>query len=132
MQAAKFWRSIPQRYQLEGVECQRCGSAIFPSRSLCPRCRHHSVGKLKPLKLSGEGTVEVFSAIHNPPAGFELQVPYVMAIVKLKEGPKITTQIVDVDPEHVKEGMKVKMVFRRINQDGEAGVIHYGYKFAPG
>ncbi|HVL87167.1 MAG TPA: Zn-ribbon domain-containing OB-fold protein [Candidatus Thermoplasmatota archaeon] len=131
MQAAKFWRSIPQRYQLQGVSCGNCGEAIFPARSLCPKCRHLSVGKMKALQLAGEGTVETYSIVHTPPAGFELQAPYVIAIVKLKEGPRLTTQIVDVPTEKVKVGMKVKMVFRRINQDGEAGVLHYGYKFAP-
>jgi hypothetical protein len=27
--------------------------------------------------------------------------------------------------------MEVKPVFRRVREEGEAGVIHYGYKFAP-
>jgi hypothetical protein len=56
--------------------------------------------------------------------------PYVLAIVKLDEGPQITTQIV-MDPAKVKIGMKVKSVFRKIATDGESGIIHYGTKFVP-
>jgi hypothetical protein len=129
-QAPRFWRSIQQRYNLEGVQCGNCQQAIFPTRTLCPKCRHLSVGKLKPFAFSGEGTVESFTVVHSPPQGYELQAPYVMAIIKLAEGPKLTAQVVDVDPEAVEVGMKVRKVFRRINQDGESGVIHYGYKFS--
>jgi hypothetical protein len=130
-QAPRFWRSIDQRYNLEGLKCGSCGQAIFPARTLCPECRHKSVGKLTPLPFSGEGTVVSFTVVHSPPQGYELQAPYVMAIIKLAEGPQLTAQIVDTDPGQVQVGLKVQKVFRRINQDGESGVIHYGYKFRP-
>jgi scaffold protein (connect acetoacetyl-CoA thiolase and HMG-CoA synthase) len=130
-QAPRFWRSIEQRYNLEGVQCGNCKSAIFPSRTLCPKCRHLSIGKLTPMALSGKGTIETFTVVHSPPNGYELQAPYVMAIIRLDEGPKLTAQVVDSEEEQVKVGMKVERVFRRINQDGESGVIHYGYKFRP-
>lgn len=130
-QGPRFWRSIDQRYNLEGVQCGNCNQAIFPPRALCRKCRHLSVGKLKPMQLSGEGTVLSFTVVHSPPAGYELQAPYTMAVIQLAEGPRITAQVVDIDPAKVKRGMAVSKVFRRINQDGEAGVIHYGYKFRP-
>lgn len=131
MQAPRFWRALDQRYNLIGVRCERCGDAIFPSRSLCPKCRHLSVGKLRAEQFSGDGEVVSFTTVHVAPLGFELQTPYVLAIVKLAEGPKLTTQIVDCKPDEVKIGMKVHKVFRRVTEDGEAGVIHYGYKFSP-
>lgn len=130
-QAPRFWRSIDQRYNLEGVKCGNCGQAIFPARTLCPKCRHLSIGKLAPLCFSGQGVVESFTVVHSPPQGYELQAPYAMAIIHLDEGPRVTAQVVDVKPEKVRIGTRVHMVFRRINQDGESGVIHYGYKFAP-
>ena len=57
------------------------------------------------------------------------QVPYVLALIKLVEGPVITAQIVDCAPEDVDIGTKVHTVFRKIRQDGESGIIEYGYKF---
>ncbi|HEV8361082.1 MAG TPA: Zn-ribbon domain-containing OB-fold protein [Candidatus Thermoplasmatota archaeon] len=130
-QAPRFWRSIEQRYNLEGVQCGNCGERIFPARTLCPKCRHRSLGKLTPFVFSGEGTVQTFTVVHSPPQGYELQAPYVMAVIELAEGPRLTAQVVDVEHELVEVGMKVQRVFRRINQDGESGVIHYGYKFRP-
>ena len=55
--------------------------------------------------------------------------PYCMAIIKLDEGPRITSQIVDCDPKTVKPGMKVKAVFRKLGEDSESGILHYGTKF---
>ncbi|MDD3973926.1 MAG: zinc ribbon domain-containing protein, partial [Methanothrix soehngenii] len=35
-QAPRFWRSIPQRYNLLGTHCNRCNEYFFPPRNLCP------------------------------------------------------------------------------------------------
>jgi uncharacterized OB-fold protein len=129
MQTPRFWREIEERYTLKGVKCGSCNATLFPTRTLCPECRHASVGKLTPFKLSGEGTVEAVTTVYTPPAGFELQAPYVLALVRLAEGPRVTAQVVDAKPDAVKVGAKVRAVFRRINEEGEAGVIQYGYKF---
>ncbi|HLE96890.1 MAG TPA: Zn-ribbon domain-containing OB-fold protein [Candidatus Thermoplasmatota archaeon] len=130
MTISRFWREIDQRYNLRGVTCGNCGGSFFPARTLCPKCRHLSIGKLSPCDFSGNGTVEAFSVVHQPPAGFELQAPYVVAIVRLDEGPRVTSQVVDVAPVEVRVGLRVRKVFRRINEEGEAGVVHYGFKFA--
>lgn len=129
MQTPRFWREIDERYVLKGNKCGNCQTIHFPSRTLCPKCRHASVGRLLPYKLSGKGTVEATTIVHSPPAGFELQAPYVLALVRLDEGPRVTAQVVDTKPENVRIGTKVSAVFRRINEEGEAGVIQYGYKF---
>ena len=47
----------------------------------------------------------------------------------MDEGPRLTSQIVDCDPEIVKPGMKVKSVFRKLGEDSESGILHYGTKF---
>ena len=129
MNTPRFWREIEERYTLKGVKCGKCQSILFPSRTLCPKCRHESVGRLLPHRLSGRGVIEGFTTVYAPPAGFELQAPYVLALVRLDEGPRITAQVVDAKPENVNVGTPVTAVFRRINEEGEAGVVQYGYKF---
>jgi uncharacterized protein len=69
--------------------------------------------------------------IHDAPAQFEMQKPYVMAIIEMDEGVRLTSQLIDVKAEDVTIGMKVQSSFRKLGQEGEAGVIHYGYKFRP-
>ncbi len=53
------------------------------------------------------------------------------SIVEMEEGCRLTSQIIDVDPAAVKIGMQVEAAFRKLGSEGEAGVIHYGYKFRP-
>jgi uncharacterized OB-fold protein len=89
------------------------------------------MGNMKPKKLCGKGKVITYTIVHTPPEHFEGQVPYPMAIIQLEEGPRITAQLVDVELDKVKIGMKVEKTFRKIQQDGNLGAIYYGYKFKP-
>ena len=120
------WRRIPERYRLEGSECTKCKTSYFPTRKLCPACRRK--GSIATKMFSGKGTIYSFSEIYAPPAGFELEAPYTIAIVQLEEGPKITAQIVAPHPQ-VKIGDSVEAVFPKIQEDGQEGLIHYGFKF---
>ncbi|MEE8401696.1 MAG: Zn-ribbon domain-containing OB-fold protein [Candidatus Hydrothermarchaeaceae archaeon] len=125
----RFWRNLKSRYNLIGAKCINCGEKFFPPRHFCPKCRRMS--RLEDFKMEGIGNVVTYTIIHTPMEGFENQVPYILAIVKLSDGPTITTQIVDCAIDKVKTGMKVKSVFRKIQEDGDAGLIHYGFKFKP-
>jgi uncharacterized protein len=127
----RFWREIPQRYNLMANQCGSCNKVYFPPREACPYCRRKSIGKMKDLKLSGKGEILTYTIVHVGPEDFENQVPYPIAIIKLDEGPRITAQIIDCDPNQVKIGMRVESTFRKIQQDGETGAIYYGYKFKP-
>lgn len=86
---------------------------------------------MEKLKLAGKGTVVTYTVIHDAPAQFEMQKPYVMAIVEMDEGVRVTSQVIDTKAEDVKIGMRVQSCFRKLGQEGDAGVIHYGYKFRP-
>lgn len=125
----RFWREIPQRYNLIGNQCGACNRIYFPPRESCPYCRRKSMDKMKNVKLSGKGKIVTYSIIHVAPEQFEGQAPYPIAVIKLDEGPRITAQIVDCDIDDVKIGMRVQSTFRKIQEDGNIGAIYYGYKF---
>ena len=133
MSIARFWRETPRRYNLGGSKCMICQTVYFPPRVVCPTCTHHrqSIGKMVPFQLTGDGEVFSFTVVHDPAEGFEMQVPYVVALVRTVEGPVLTGQIVDIEPSEARIGLKVKATFRKLREEGKAGVIHYGYKFAP-
>jgi scaffold protein (connect acetoacetyl-CoA thiolase and HMG-CoA synthase) len=128
MSVARFWRKIPQRYNLVGTRCETCGRHYFPPRSFCPDCRRN--GKIEEYRFPGAGEVVTYTVIRSASEQFENTTPYVLAIIKLDEGPRLTAQVV-ARPEEVAVGTRVKAVFRRIMADGESGVIHYGTKFVP-
>lgn len=127
MQISQNWRTKAQRYQLVGEQCPHCAHYIFPPRDVCPSCE----GEAKTLyQFSGKGEVYSFTSITDAPAGFEEQAPYVLAIVKLDEGPMVTAQLTDLD-EPAQIGMRVEMVTRKLRAEGAQGMIVYGYKFRP-
>ena len=78
--------------------------------------------------FAGTGEVFSFTTVQEPPEGFEGQAPYVLALVKLDEGPLITAQITDLDGLPV-IGDRVEMVTRKLTTEGSRGMIVYGYKF---
>ena len=59
------------------------------------------------------------------------QVPYLVALVKLAEGPLVTAQLTDIDAADARIGLAVEVVTRRIRDGGPDGLILYGYKFRP-
>ncbi len=128
MEVAKYWRTTKQRYQLVGEVCPNCNEKIFPPRDVCPTCEKEAK---TPYTFSGKGEVYSFSKVYNPPAGYEKYAPYTVAMIRLEEGPLITAQLTDVDDEDVKVGMPVEMVTRALREDGERGMLVYGYKFRP-
>lgn len=78
--------------------------------------------------FAGTGEVYSYTTVQEAPEGFEGQAPYVLALVKLDEGPLITAQITDLD-ELPAIGDRVEMVTRKLTTEGPRGMIVYGYKF---
>jgi uncharacterized protein len=131
MTIARFWRENSPRYNLKASKCGNCGKISFPPRTVCPVCHRKSLGKMQEMQLAGKGEIYSFSIVHDAPAQFEMQKPYVVAMIKLDEGIMLTAQIIDCDPEEIKIGMRVSATFRKLGEEGPGGVIHYGYKFYP-
>ncbi len=128
MDIPRYWRLRNQRYRLEGTVCSVCGQKSFPPRCVCDSCKSD---RLQAYRFSGKGQIYSFSTIFQAPDTFDKDIPYSIALVKLDEGPLITTQLADVKPEDIRIGQKVEMVVRKIYEDGENGPIQYGYKFRP-
>lgn len=128
---AREWREIPGRYNLKGTKCENCGEIYFPKRNFCPKCRRASIGKMAEYAVARTGEVFTYSIVYDAPAGCDAIKPYAVVMVKTDDGVMITGQLVDVKIEDVAIGMKVRAVLRKLDMDGDAGVIHYGYKFVP-
>lgn len=81
--------------------------------------------------LGSCGSVHSWTIIRVPPAGFESQAPYPVAVVKLDSGKTITVQFVDWLEEHLVVGQRIILVLRRICEPSLEGVIVYGLKARP-
>ena len=125
---SRDWREIPQRYRLEAGKCRNCGFVAFPPRRVCPRCQSRS---FETTRLAEAGRLITYTVIRVPPRPFADQTPYALAIVELDDGVRLMGQVVDCGFEELKIGKRVKREFRKVSEEGEAGLIHYGYKFVP-
>ncbi|MFC1683661.1 Zn-ribbon domain-containing OB-fold protein [Candidatus Zixiibacteriota bacterium] len=126
--SASYWREIPQRYRLEAGKCSECGYVAFPPRLICPGCGSK---EFKAMKLSDTGTILTYTVIRVAPSQFTDEAPYAVAVVELDGGGRITTQIADCPLDAIEIGQKVKVEFRRIREEGQAGILCYGYKCVP-
>ena len=128
MSGPSQWRRKQQRLSLVGEICPDCSARIFPPRDVCPHCG----GPAKTsYPMSGKGTVYSYSRVMSAPQGFEDCAPYYVALVALDEGPLVTAQLTDIDPEDVRIGLPVEMVTRMLRRDGDHGLIDYSFKFRP-
>ncbi len=125
MPSPRYTREMPQRYRLEAGKCKKCGKIFFPPRLICDNCKSRDFEK---VKLSETGKIVTYTTIRVAPEQFNTQVPYNVAIIELNDGVRITAQVVDCKPEDVMIGKQVKLVFRKIQEEGSAGIICYGYK----
>lgn len=128
MQVARHWRTRSQRYSLTGEICDQCKTYIFPPRDVCPECEAPAK---TPYAFSGNGQVYSYSTVYQAPEGYEQFAPYTVGLVQLEEGPMVTAQITDIEPDKIEVGMPVEMVTRKLREEGEEGLIVYGYKFRP-
>lgn len=128
MEISRHWRLQKYRYGLVGEVCDHCGTKLFPPRDICPECAEEA--KMH-YSFSGMGEVYSHTTVYDPPEGLERYTPYTVALVKLNEGPLVTAQLTDMDSGEVKIGMPVEMVTRKLGEEGDRGMLIYGYKFRP-
>lgn len=109
-----YWEAA-RRHELVLPRCNNCSRFHFYPRILCPYCKHAS---LTWEKVSGRGTIYSFTVSRVPisPA-YQDDVPYVVALVELEEGPRIMTNIVDCTPEQVKIGLPVEVCFQDVTDE---------------
>jgi uncharacterized OB-fold protein len=123
------WRNERQRYLIIGSQCETCGESFFPQRQICPNCRRK--GKMKERRFKGNGSIISYTVVYSPPAGYKLKAPYILALIKLDEGPVVLGTIEDAKPEEIKIGTKVEQVLRRWIEGKGPNIIHYGFAFRP-
>jgi uncharacterized OB-fold protein len=77
-----------------GLKCKQCHAYTVPPQKVCSGCRSED---MEVVELSRNGKIRSFTVIYTPAEGFE--PPYTVALVELEEGPWVTANITDFDPE---------------------------------
>ena len=119
-----FWDATAEG-RLLLPKCQDCAGLIWFPRPFCPQCGSLNIDW---VQASGKGTIYSFT-VNRRGAGdlveYKDPVPYVLAYVELEEGPRIMTNIVGCDPDSVRIGQAVEVVF---HDTGQGSAL---YRFKP-
>ena len=94
--------------------CNDCERWRGPSRIVC------ECGRADFTWTDAKGRGEVFSytVVHRAPdPAFRGDVPYVVAVVALAEGPHLLANVIDCAPETVSVGLPVQAVFETVAPD---------------
>jgi hypothetical protein len=115
----KFFMGIPEESEpffdaaCEGrlliQRCSACEEYQFYPRKICIHCGSANV---EWAEASGRGSVHTYTVIHQQGMpGWRDEVPYVAAVIDLEEGVRMTSNVVECDPEDVHVDMPVRVTF---------------------
>jgi uncharacterized protein len=103
-----FWEGLA-REQLLIQHCDSCGSWVYYPRLRCSNCLSD---RLRWQEVPPSGIVYTFSVARQPVAPwFPADPPLIIAVVELENGVRLTTNIIDADPENLSIGTPVTGVF---------------------
>lgn len=114
VESAPFWAATRDRKFLIR-HCNACGRNHFYPRHCCPHCWSENC---EWRAAAGKGRVFSYTVIHyNEALPFKDMVPYIVALIELDEGVRVTANIVEATPEVVHVGMPVEVVYERITDE---------------
>lgn len=109
-----FWDGAKE-HKLLLKKCTECGHIDHPPYLYCTECHsddHEWIG------ASGRATLYAFAINeYGVPLPFVPDLPYVLALVDLKEGPRMISNIVDCDHKELANGMELEVVFEDVSGD---------------
>ena len=112
---SRGWWEALVRQELYFQRCGACGTDRLPPRALCPACLSDQT---EWIRASGQATVYSYTVTYqNQAPGFRDELPYVLAVVQLAEGPRLMTNLIDCAPDAVRIGMAVTVVFDAVTPE---------------
>jgi uncharacterized OB-fold protein len=108
-ETAEYWAGA-KRHELMIQRCRGCGRHQFYPRVLCTSCSSRDV---EWVRASGRATVRSYTVVRRPVSeAYAADVPYVVALVTLAEGPTMMTHVVGGPVEAMRIGMHVEVAFQ--------------------
>lgn len=101
--------------RLTGLRCNS-GHVTTPPRHSCEVCKSTT---LSVVELSPEGEVDSFTEVFVKSQEFPVETPFVLALTKLKDGPRLLGVLDIQRSAEVRARMKVKIVFRKTEEQSK-------------
>jgi len=113
----KGYNEALKKNKLLGLKCQECGAVTVPPKMACRKCASPD---MEIVELTGKGKIQTFTTAYVTSEGREDEVPYIIVMVELDEGPWIMGNLIDIDPREAAIeliGKRVKMGYKVFSGD---------------
>ncbi|MHB8105687.1 MAG: Zn-ribbon domain-containing OB-fold protein [Dehalococcoidales bacterium] len=105
----KDYNEALKQNKLLGLKCRACGALTVPPKMVCQQCCSPD---MEVVEIKTGGKIRTFTTVFVGAEGRESEVPYILVIVELEEGPWIMGNLEGIDPKTASMeliGKKVKM-----------------------
>ncbi|MBR0656152.1 Zn-ribbon domain-containing OB-fold protein [Plastoroseomonas arctica] len=109
-----FWDNArAQKFSVQ--KCAACADVHFPGSPVCPRCLSENQSW---VEISGRGTLLSWARFHRAYwVSFRADLPYLVCLVGLEEGPLLVSNLVGVESEDIIIGADVDAVFEKVDDE---------------
>lgn len=109
-----FWENC-RRGVLSVQRCDGCGHMHYPGAPVCPNCLS---SKQSWVPVSGRGTLVSWVRFHRAYwDSFRADLPYLVCLVRLEEGPLMLSNFADGAPDDPLIGSAVEVVFDAVDDE---------------
>lgn len=109
-----FWEGC-RAHEFRLLRCKECSEVRLFGNPMCSKC---TTFEAEPFVGSGLGTVWSWTTTYHPfHPRWKDRVPYNLTVVKLEEGPRFTTMVVDCRPEEMRIGMPVEVAWEDATEE---------------
>lgn len=108
----KDYHEALKENRLLGLKCPSCGAITVPPKIVCRQCASPD---MEIVELKGTGEIRTFTTVFVASEGREDEVPYIILLVELDDGPWIMGNLDGIDPKLASMeliGRKVKMAHK--------------------
>ncbi len=121
--ASFFLTQLRDHRKIWGKRCPKCERVLVPPRKHCPTC---FVDTSEWVEVSDEGVVETFTVVHRETPIQPLGPPFAYALIRLDGADTSLVHVLSaVQPEKIREGMRVKAVFAENRGGSVRDISHF-------
>jgi uncharacterized OB-fold protein len=107
-----YWQSLCE-HAVRLQKCHRCGRFRFPPYPTCYYCGEQ---RYSWVAISGRGKLYSWIVIHHPiDTNIDIDIPFVVALVTLEEGPRITARLINCKHEDIRGDMPLTILYEDIS-----------------
>lgn len=109
-----FWDSIKE-HSLKVQRCDDCGHYRYIPKDICQHCYSEQTTW---SPISGRGEVYTYTIVRRAPTpAYQEEAPYALVHVTMEEGFRMIAKLRTDDPEAVRIGMPVQIVYEDATPD---------------